>query len=95
MPDAATLKRQKELEARHRDLTKPIPALGSTPESLRGQRGFEGITDEMLAERANFNLKDHMAKPPQANMDLRKMTPQELRGLAQAAASELDNREGK
>ncbi len=56
----ANAQRQAELQARHRDLTKPVPPVGSTPESIRDVKGFEGITDAMLDERATFNLQDHM-----------------------------------
>ena len=81
--------RQAQLEAKHRDLTKPQPVIGSTKESIRTVKGFEGITDEMLDERASFNLQDHMQgiRRPQFenSVDLTKMTPTELRGLAAAA----------
>ncbi len=99
MPDEATRARQKELESRGRDLTKPEVQLGSTPESLRSVRGFERITDEMFEERATFNLKNVHASTMQianpAVVDMRKMTEDELRGLAKAAVAELDNREEK
>lgn len=80
---------QAKLEAKHRDLTKPQPVIGSTKESIRTVQGFEGITDEILDERATFNLKDHMQgirRPQTENaVDLTKMSAEELRGLAQAA----------
>ncbi len=56
----ANAQRQAELQARHRDLTKPVPPIGTDADSLRQVKGFEGITDAMLDERANFNLADHM-----------------------------------
>ena len=94
--------RQAELEKRHRDLTKPVPPIGTDGESLRNVKGFEQISDEMLEERANFNLREHMrkvgatlpAKPPiQSVVDLSSMSPEELRGLAGAAQSELAQKE--
>ncbi len=100
MPDELTRARQKELEARGRDLTKPEVQLGSTPESLRSVKGFEHITDEMLEERATFKLREpvrtstmQIANP--ALVDMRRMSEDELRGLAKAAVAELDNREEK
>jgi hypothetical protein len=67
MSDATVLanaKRQAELEARGRDLTKPMPPPGTDGDSLRAIPGMANITDEMLAERASFNLKDHMLNVP-------------------------------
>ena len=90
--------RQAELEARHRDLTKPVPPVGSTPESIRQVKGFEGITDQMLDERATFNLADHMKGQRNVTLakndtlDLQKMTTEELQGLAGATMSELEQR---
>lgn len=95
MSDASVLanaRRQAELEASHRDVTKPQPPPGATAESLRQVRGMSGITDEMLAERATFNLKDHMKKAPPpaptAEVNLSVMTPEQLEALEKAAAME-------
>ncbi len=99
----ANAQRQAELEARHRDLTKPVPPIGTDAESLRQVKGFEGITNEMLDERANFNLRDHMKgnsvkvatmlhEQRRSDLDLSKMTEEELHGLAGAALSELEQR---
>lgn len=89
----ANAKRQAELEARGRDLTKPVPPPGHTGDSMRALPGFGAITDEMLAERANFNLRDHLkqqkAPAVRPTLDLSKMTPEELEGLMGAAAQEL------
>jgi hypothetical protein len=89
--------RQAQLEAKHRDLTKPQPVIGTTNESIRTVQGFEGISDEILNERATFNLKDHMQgirRPQTSNsVDLTKMTPEELRGLAQAAETQAKLKE--
>jgi hypothetical protein len=98
----ANAKRQAELEARHRDLTKTIPPPGTDGDSLRAIPGMAGISDEMLDERANFNLKDHMQKTPTVcidawsppRIDLTKLTPEELYGLQNAARTELAQREG-
>ncbi len=98
MPDEKTQARQRELEARHRDLTKIPDPPGSTAESLRAIKGFEGITDEMLRERELGPFRQTTAftkKLTQAPLiDLRTMTPEELRGLAQAAVTELHQRDG-
>jgi len=97
----ANAQRQAELEARHRDLTKPVPPVGSTPESIRQVKGFEGITDQMLDERATFNLADHMKGMPKPGsnltvksntIDIQHMTVEELQGLADATMSELEQR---
>lgn len=88
MPDAATQARQAELEKRHRDLTKPVPPLGSDGDSLRSIRGFEGITDEMLREREAHSRGTMVAKVSQQTVNLSKMTREELLGLADAALSE-------
>ena len=97
--------RQAELEARHRDLTKVIPPPGTDGDSLRALKGFESVTDEMLAERATFNLKDHMrgakittvttvdAGEQARTVDMAAMSPEELRGLIEAAARELEQKE--
>ncbi len=93
----ANARRQAELEARNRDLTKPEVQLGSTGDSLRSVRGMENITDEMLQERATFNLKDHMAKQTAKieakTLDLKTLSAEELRGLRDAADQELAQKE--
>ncbi len=97
----ANAQRQAELQARHRDLTKPVPPIGTDADSLRQVKGFEGITDEMLDERANFNLADHMKGMPKSNIitasqvktiDIQHMSVEELQGLADATMSELEQR---
>ncbi len=99
----ANAQRQAELQARHRDLTKPVPPIGTDADSLRQVKGFEGITDAMLDERANFNLRDHMkgiasqkivmhVSPSAGVIDLHKMSVDDLHGLAGAALSELEQR---
>ncbi len=103
----ANAQRQAELQARHRDLTKPVPPIGTDADSLRQVKGFEGITNEMLEERANFNLADHMKGQKQStvarfphrpdlsagqSINLQSMTEEELHGLAGAALSELEQR---
>ncbi len=97
MPDAATQARQAELEKRHRDLTKPVPPLGSDGDSLRSIRGFENITDQDLQHRATFNLKDHLAgkgsavaiaTPQSGTVDLSSMTRDQLLTLAESALGE-------
>ncbi len=98
----ANAQRQAELQARHRDLTKPVPPIGTDGDSLRSVKGFEGITDEALQERATFNLQEHMKGMPKvatmthesrrSDIDLSKMTEEELHGLAGAALSELEQR---
>lgn len=100
MSDATVLanaRRQAELEAQHRDLTQPVPPVGTDGDSIRRVKGFEQITDEMLQERATFNLKDHMANmnaiAARSSIDLTKMTADELRGLAEAAVTELGRKE--
>lgn len=101
MPDAATEQRQRELEKRHRDLSKPVDPIGSTADSLRSVRGFENITDADLENRATFNLRDHMAKKPQAvsvasptsTIDLTAMSPEELAGLEKAARQQRKSKE--
>ncbi len=108
MSDATVLanaQRQAQLEAQHRDLTKPVPPPGTDGASIRQLKGFEGITDEMLQERATFNLKDHMAKlPPQITkgavvnatvIDLKMLSKEELLGLVDAAAQELAQKENQ
>lgn len=85
-PEAA--KRQRELEATHRDLTKEMPPPGSTGDSLRAIRGMENITDEMLRERANFNAKDPRPAAREVGLDFRKMSPEELAAVQQAAEAE-------
>lgn len=106
MSDASILanaKRQAELEARGRDLTKQMPPPGQTGESLRQIKGMEQITDEMLAERANFNLREHMKGKSTAvtvgqtvdRVDLSAMSPDELSGLLDATMREMAQREGK
>jgi hypothetical protein len=93
--------RQAELTKQHRDLTKPVPPAGTDGDSLRQVHGMEGITDEMLQERASFNLRDHLAirssavavaaKP--ATIDLSTMSAEELAGLEKAAKQERKNKE--
>ena len=93
---AEAARRQAELEGRFRDGSAYVPPLGANGDSIRSYRGFEGISDEMLRERANFSLQAHMAgvKPAEPKvLDLAAMSPEELRGLAQAAATELESRE--
>lgn len=101
MPDEATRARQSELEARHRDLTKPVPPLGSTPESLRSIKGFENITDAMLEERATFSLKDKMTAAGFApsvtrgrtlEVNLAALSKDELLNLADALLTEASRR---
>lgn len=90
-------RRQAELEGRHRDLTKEIPPLGTNGASIRSHKSFEGISDAILEERAKFNLRDHMlgVKAQESKtLNLGSMTPEELQGLAQAAAQELESRKG-
>src|SRR5215472_14674283 len=88
---AEAAKRQAELEKTFRDGSAPVPPLGTNGASIRSYRGFEGITDEILKERANFNLQEHLAgvkKPAEPKvLDLGAMSPEELRGLAQAAVT--------
>lgn len=98
MSDASVIanaKRQAELEALHRDVTKPVPPPGTDGDSLRHIRGMEQISDEMLQERATFNLKEHMAKQGAGAgaLDLAKLSTEELEGLANAAAREMQTRE--
>ena len=106
MSDASVLanaKRQAELEARGRDLTKPMPPPGYDGESLRTVRGMSEITDEMLAERATFNLKDHMAgtaataKAVAQNptLNLAAMSKDQLEAIAQATMTEIAQRQDK
>ncbi len=98
---AENARRQAELEKRHRDLTKPVPPVGSDGDSLRGVKGFEGITDEILEERANFNLRSmHTTQTPVGKLsvpnilpiNLRAMTAEELHALAGAALTEFEQR---
>ncbi len=100
MSDATVLanaKRQAELEALGRDLTKPVPPIGTTPESIREK--FPNLTDEILQERATFNLKDHMAKistgaiGQHPSVDLTRMSPEELAGLEKAARQQRKQKE--
>ena len=108
MPDAATEQRQRELEKRHRDLSKPVDPIGSTADSLRSVRGFENITDADLENRATFNLRDHMMRTKDkqqalseglnnaagpATIDLTAMSPEELAGLEKAARQQRKSKE--
>lgn len=94
--------RQAQLEASHRDVTKPQPPAGTDGDSLRKIRGFDQISDQMLNERASFSLKNHMAglKPTSVSvrgdrntLDLSAMSAEELAGLEKAAKQERKNKE--
>ena len=93
----ANAKRQAELMARGRDLTKPQPPAGTDGDSLRQVHGMEGITDEMLAHTASFNLRDHMnqqrAVVPSGTLDLTTMTAEELAALEKAAKQQRKHKE--
>lgn len=93
--------REAQLKAQGRDLTKDVPPIGTDGESLRSHRGFEGISDAMLEERATFNLRDHMAnravQVPNNEMgmlNLNKLSIDDLRALIHLAVGELQTREG-
>lgn len=101
----ANATRQAELEARHRDLTKAMPPIGTDGDSLRANPQFAGITDEMLAERATFNLQEHLKNGKHlvgpiatvhhtASVDLTNMTVEELQGLADAALKQAATKQG-
>lgn len=89
-------RREAELKATFRDVTAHEQVIGRTGDSLRAVRGFGGITDEMLAERAAFNLKEHLSKTSAqpGTMDISQMSDQELAALRTAAEIEQAVRQG-
>lgn len=92
----ANARRQAELEARHRDLTKPMPPTGSDGDSLRAVKGFEGITDEMLAERANFSPRKVVpgrAGTASEPINLTKLTAEQLAEVKSAIEQQLAMKE--
>lgn len=95
MQDEATARREAELKASFRDLTAPEVPFGRDGESLRTNKAFAGISDEVLQHRAHFNLREHMqtVNAP-VTLDLIKMTEDELEAIKQAAEIELASRNG-
>ncbi len=91
---AKLAQQQKDLEDKHFKRLQQDPMLGATPDSLRKVKGWEGITDEALKAREGFDIRKHKAQvtdPKQ--VDLRRMTAEELRGLIEAATMQLKSKE--